>query len=450
MKLTPLLPIFIALLAVAIPFSQATAVNTYSFISTNEAYTIGAVHLGNITYLASDTTLYKIQNNTITQVLEVGDGYRFTGIATDGSNIYLTAVNYAKNTSSGSGGGGGGAVIEIAPEQGVNDSGEYDVKAFTLYEISTIGQVQNEYALNITSLHIYNVEEFTHSLHLINAAGTFYAYGYAHADNGTDVSYIYKITTSWSLVKQYWGKDIAVLKYIDGKFYASIEDVIYEYDSSFNLLKQVSDLGGYTSHFNDIISFNNTILLVGWATDKDNNRGAMFYETDENLSSGMAYRFYPSVPDFEAVSLFNTTSVAIVDEDSTVHIFEYTGTWQETHDFSTNRSYIKDMHHSIYYSLPSTYESESFWIETFGNNTLWGGLYYDGTVDNGYFTMTQTPADWSDNSNTQDLNPGSGGSWIPFINSTLWSKYKYYVIGFGALFLLAVIFAGGRRNKEVR
>ena len=443
MKLTPLLPFFIALLAVAVPFSQATVTHTdtYPVANTDQAAFTDAIAVGGNLYFLMNSAIYdfNLTNYNLTKVFDAGFNYILSSILYLDGNFYLSGYKLYHPPSTGGSGRNIPVVTCPLPIQ------NYDVNNFTVWKLSTEFAVQSSVILQNFSLQNISYHYVISAMKLYDVAGQIYAIIFdTNLQASTHSTYIYTVDFSTGKLNNVATLNKEYIQAVHGKDWVFLSDnnAVDIYDSNFNLLKTYQD-SQYNLAMKNIYADSQYIYLAGRGYD-GSTWGAALEIIDYNASMVFYHQFNNAYQFFD---VYAYEKYAYVSTNGTLYQVDwYNNT--VTDEYTANLQHVYDMKTESYKDI-SNEGPEAWTIIAYSHNGnlsfAWGGYFTDGSEMYAYMVLTQKPLNivWQE--------PSSGGAWIPFTDSSTWTHYKYYIIGFGVLFLLAVIFAGGRRrNKEVR
>ena len=473
-----MMPIFALFAVVLVAGMSVAAINTstYSYVATDRAYVASMIYLDGNFYFITSQDLYKYSSTGLSKVLTVASDVYATDVASLRESIfyyiYIAGVEYTANTSGG--GGGSGETIEYeSVSGGVDASGNYDLSNFEIIKVDkSTGNVQATYTHSPQDdfgvvLGVYGKEGLLRSFRFIHANGVWYGYGTAHnTKNNTVMSYVYTFDGStWTLQKLWYGSELQMFYVTSSYIYAELNNVVYVYDTSFHSIRARSDIGGYSSIFNDIIDFGPDVVMVGYAVDDSGNKNAVLYEANADLSADVAYMPFGETS-FQAVAPYNDTCLLIVDDQSTAHVMsKESGVWREVYSLGTDRSRLKDFSSDTYYSMDSTmyFVVEPSAVAVSTNTSarmLWGGIITNGDTDYAYFTYgvmsissdssgsdnTSAPDDWDENASTTPLGGNAGVAGFFMDNSSL-SEYAI-IGGAAAVFIVLVAVDNIRRRRK--
>ncbi len=447
MKLTPLLlSIFIAFLAVAIPFSQATVTHTdtYPLANTDQAAFTDAIAVDGNLYFLMNSAIYdfNLTNYNLTKVFDAGFNYILSSILYLDGNFYLSG--YKLYTPAPSTGGSGSSTPVVTCPLPIQN---YDVNNFTVWKLSTNFAVQSSVALQNFSLQNISYHNVISAMKLYDVGGQIYAVIFdTNLQASTHSTYIYtvdfstgKFTSVATLSKEY-------IQAVYGKDWVFLTDnnTVDIYDINFNLLKTYQD-SQYNLAMKNIYADSQYIYLAGRGYD-GSTWGAALEIIDYNASMIYYHQFNDAYQFFDVYAYNN---FAYVSTNGTLYQVDYSNN-TITDEYTANLQHVYDMKTESYKDI-SNEGPEAWTIIAYSYNGnlsfAWGGYFTDSSEMYAYMVLTQKPL------NIVWQPEGSGGGWIPslsgFTSSTLWQNYKYYIIGFAGLFLLAVIFGGGRRNQNV-
>ncbi len=444
MRLTHLLIFFSLFLLFLVP-AQATVTHTatYGIANTDQAAFTDAIEVNGHLYFLMNSVIYDLNLTTknFRKVFDAGFNYVLTSIIHDNSHFYVSGYKLYHPIS------GSTAPNHIAPVVTCPLVVQnYNIENFTVWKLSGDFAVQQSIVFNSRVLENISYHNAVQAMKLYDVSGQIYAVILdTSISSSSHVANIFQIDFANSQFVAVANLNKEYIQAVHGKDWVFLTDnnTVDIYDSNFALLKEYQD-SQYNLRMKNVYADNNYIYLAGRGYD-GYSWGAALEVITYNAS---IYYYMQFNNTYQFYSVYSAGKYAFVATNGTMYQIDYSNN-TVTDEYVNALQSVYDLKTEKNVNI-ANYNPEAWTLVAYNNSGnlsfAWGGYYIDDSMMYAYMVITDKPSNIPVNPGGQD---SGGGGW-PFIPgpedwSSIWTKYKWYIIAGGGLFLILVLSGGSRR-----